>query len=230
MELREKGYLPEAVVNFLALLGWALDDRSEVFSPDELIARFSLKGVSASPAVFNLEKLTWMNGLYLRKKSPEEFALLLLPFLDRDLPPEVHRPLDPHYIAQVASLIQERIRTLGEAVEATSFFFTSEVNFDPSLLKQNLPLAKMQATLEVALESLNPLPSFDASSLESLLRPLAQSLNLKAGDLFQLLRLALTGRTASPPLFQTMEVLGKERCLHRIAKAIRHIEQKLPSL
>jgi glutamyl-tRNA synthetase len=224
-ELRRKGYLPEAVVNFLALLGWAFDDKTEIFSTDELIARFSLEGVSLNPAVFNLQKLTWMNGLYLRRESPEEFARLLLPFLDRDLPSSVRRSLDPDYVAQIAPLIQERIRTLGEAAEATSFFFMLEVNFDPSLLKRSLPLLKMQTTLKVALEKLELLSSFDTSSLESLLRPLAESLNLKTGDLFQLLRLALTGRTASPPLFQTMEVLGKERCLHRIERAIMSIEQ-----
>ena len=229
-ELRRKGYLPEAVVNFLALLGWAFDDKTEIFSMDELIVRFSLEGVSLNPAVFNLQKLTWMNGLYLRKKSPEEFARLLLPFLDRDLPSEVVRPLDSDYVAQVAPLIQERIRTLGEAAEATSFFFMLEVNFDPSLLKKSLPLPKMLTTLKVALENLELLSSFDTSSLEKLLRPLAESLNLKAGDLFQLLRLALTGRTASPPLFQTMEVLGKERCLHRIERAVMTIEQNVPSL
>ncbi len=225
-EYREQGYLPEAMVNFLALLGWSLDDKTELLSRKELKDNFSLERVSRTAAIFNKDKLEWMNGVYIRQLSPEDFARQALPFLERDLPAEVERPLSADYIRQVMPLIQERAKTLAEVAELTQFFFTSELSYESRLLivKKMDPGSAINA-LETSLERLGQLPVFDAESLEASLRPLADELGLKTGQLFGTLRVAVTGRTVAPPLFQTMAVLGKECCLKRMREALTRLHR-----
>jgi len=212
------------MVNFLALLGWSLDDRTEILSRQELIENFSLERVSRTAAIFNHDKLNWMNGVYIRSLSLEDFTQRALSFLDRDLPPGVKGPLPTDYVRQIMPLIQERAKTLVEVAELTQFFFINELDYDASLLigkKMNRESA-IQA-LKVTQEKLEQLAMFDAESLETLLRPLAEELGLKTGQLFGTLRVAVTGQTAAPPLFQTMAVLGKERCLKRIEAALEKL-------
>jgi glutamyl-tRNA synthetase len=219
-DYREQGYLPEAMLNFLALLGWSLDDKTEILSPEELIASFSLERISKTAAIFNAEKLNWMNGVYIRRLPLSDFTRRSLPFLDRDLPPGVKRPLPAGYLEQVMPLIQERARTLLEVPELAQFFFVDELTYEPALLiAKKMDRDSAAAALEASLERLLELPVFSEDSLEVVLRPLAEELELKAGQLFGTLRVAVTGRTAAPPLFQTMAVLGKERCLKRIGTA-----------
>jgi len=225
VEYRDQGYLPEAMVNFLALLGWSLDDKTESISRDELIQSFSLERVSKTAAIFNHDKLNWMNGVYIRNLSLEDFTRRALPFLDRDLPSEVKRPLPTDYVRQIMPLIQERAKTLAEVAELTRFFFIDKLDYDASLLivkKMNRESATQ--ALKIARERLEQLAVFDTDSLEALLRPLAVELGLKTGQLFGTLRIAITGQTAAPPLFQTMAVLGKERCLERIEAALKRLE------
>ena len=223
-EYQEQGYVPQAMVNFLALLGWSLDDRTEIFSVEELIRHFSLERISKPGAIFSHDKLTWMNGVYIRNMSIAELREQLLPFLERDLPQEVKRPISREYVQQMVPLIQERLTTFGEAAEHFSFFFVDELVYDASLLLgKKLTRETAMAGLEAALGQLQDLP-FDASSLELTLRPLASELGLKTGDFFGLLRAATTGRTATPPLFQTMAVLGRERCLERIEAALNKLQ------
>jgi glutamyl-tRNA synthetase len=219
-EFRNQGYLPEAMGNYLALLGWSLDDKTEIISRKELVAHFSLERVSVTAAIFDHQKLAWMNGVYLRQLPIEEFARYMLPFLERDLPEEVKRPLDWDYVKQMAPLIQERARTLNETAKLADFFFVVEPPYDTKLLLQRLGDKSIAIrALATAKDKLSSLASFDAASLENLLRPLSAELGLKTGEFFGLLRVAVTSRTATPPLFQTMAVLGKERCLKRIEVA-----------
>lgn len=219
-EYRDQGYLPEAMVNFLALLGWSLDDKTEILSREELVANFTLDRISQTAAIFNQEKLGWMDGVYIRNLEPADFVLRSLPFLERDLPGEVARPLDIDYVRRILPLVQERARTLSEVTELTRFFFVTETVNDPALLiAKKMDRASTLKTLKVSLERLGSLPAFDEESLENVLRPLAEELELKTGQLFGTLRVAVTGRTAAPPLFQTMAVLGKELCLNRIETA-----------
>ena len=220
-EYRDQGYLPEAMMNFLALLGWSLDDKTELLSCEELVRSFSLERVSRTGAIFNREKLDWMNGVYIRRLSVEDFTQRALPFLENGLPPQVKRPLSREYIGQIMPLIQERARTLAEVAELSQFFFVDELDYDPALLigKKMTQESAAQA-LEVGRQRLEQLQVFDTESLEGLLRPLAEELGLKTGQLFGVLRVAVTGRTAAPPLFQTMSVLGRERCLKRIETAL----------
>ena len=225
-EYREQGYLAEAMVNFLALLGWSLDDKTELMSREELTKSFSLERVSRTAAIFNREKLEWMNGVYIRSLSPEDFVQRSLPFLEKGLPSQIRRPLSTDYIRQVMPLIKERAKTLAEVAELTQFFFTSELNYEPDLLivKKMDPESAINA-LETSLKRLEQLTVFDEESLEARLRPLAEELELKTGQLFGTLRVAVTGRTVAPPLFQTMAVLGKECCLKRIGEAITRLRQ-----
>ena len=220
-EYREQGYLPEAMVNFLALLGWSLDDKTEIIPRRELINSFSVERVSRTAAVFNRDKLNWMNGVYIRSLSVEDFTQRALPFLDSGLPPEVKRPLSIEYIRQIMPLIQERARTLTEVAELAQIFFVDELDYAPNLLiAKGMNQKSATQALETAKQRLERLEAFDAESLEAVLRPLAEELGLKTGQLFGALRVAVTGRTAAPPLFQTMAVLGKERCLRRIQAAL----------
>jgi len=226
MEYREQGYLPQAMVNFLALLGWSLDDRTEIMSQEELIANFSIERIGKTGAIFSQEKLGWMNGVYLRQLSVDELVEQAMPFLERGLPKKVKRPISQDYVRQIMPLIQERMRTLAEGVELASFFFLERLDYDPALLlERGLSRARALTALETAKERLADL-SFEASSLEDVLRPLAAELELKTGELFGLLRVATTGRTAAPPLFETMAVLGKERCLKRIEAALEMLTDK----
>jgi len=220
-EYYEQGYLPEAMVNFLALLGWSLDDRTEVLSRQELIDNFSLERVSKTAAVFNRDKLNWMNGVYIRGLTADEFFEAVEPYLMTDKLAGETLISSEEYVRNILPLVQERARTLAEVTELTQFFFVDELDYDTNLLvgKDMSPQSAIQA-LEASQQRLGQLEVFAAESLEGVLRPLAVELGLKTGQLFGTLRVATTGRTAAPPLFQTMAVLGKERCLKRIETAL----------
>ena len=219
-EYRDQGYLPEAMVNFLALLGWSLDDKTEILSRGEIVKHFSLDRVSKTAAVFNRDKLDWMNGVYLRGLSLEEFTERATVFLERDLPPQVECLGDADYIRRIMPLVQERAKTLAEVPQLTDFFFVEKLEYDVDLLLGRIEGAEAVGALQASLAKLEGLQNWDAASLEAVLRPLADELNLKTGVFFGLLRVATTGRTAAPPLFQTMEVLGRERCLERLKTAL----------
>jgi len=225
-EYQEQGYLPEAMVNFLALLGWSLDDKTELLSRQELIDNFSLERVSQTSAIFNQDKLNWMNGVYIRSLSLEDFVQRSLPFLDRDLPSGVKRPLDTDYVRKIMPLVQERAKTLAEVTELTQFFFVDELDYkEHPPIGKNMDAVSAAKALEAVKQKIEPLPAFDEEALEAVLRPLAVELGLKTGQLFGTLRVAVTGQTAAPPLFQTMAVLGKERCLKRIEAALTKLEK-----
>jgi glutamyl-tRNA synthetase len=225
-EYQQQGYIPEAMINFLALLGWSLDDKTELLSKQELVANFSLNRVSKTAAIFNREKLDWMNGVYIRSLSLEDFTQRVLPFLDRDLPTEVKRPPSVEYVKRMLPLVQERARTLAEVSELTRFFFVDEISYEPELLiAKKMDKESTLKALENSFQRLEQLPVFNEESLEALLRPLAEELGLKTGQLFGTLRVAVTGRTMAPPLFQTMAVLGKERCLKRIKEGLVRLQK-----
>jgi glutamyl-tRNA synthetase len=225
-EFREQGYLPEAMVNFLALLGWSLDDKTEIMSREVLVKYFSIDRISKTAAIFDHEKLRWMNGHYIRQFSQEALMEHIMFVLDRELPQEVKRPISEDYVRRIVPLIQERINTIKEAVTYAGFFFRDDLEYDPSLLiDKKMTKESTLSALRAALKRLSELESFDHDLLEGTLRPLASELGIKAGQLFSPIRIACTGRTASPGLFETMTVLGKERCLKRIEAAIAKLEQ-----
>ncbi|MCK5124367.1 MAG: glutamate--tRNA ligase, partial [Dehalococcoidia bacterium] len=219
-EYQKQGYLPDAMVNFLVLLGWSLDDRTELLSREDLIKHFSLERVGKTAAIFNKDKLEWMNGVYLRALSPGEFVQQAMPFLDRNLPESVERPLNLDYVSHVLFLVQERAKTLAEVPPLTSFFFLDELQYDIGLLLSKEVDAKSATkAITTTLQVLEEITAWDATTLEDILRPLAAELGLGTGKFFGLLRVAVTGRVAAPPLFQTMAVLGEEKCLKRLNMA-----------
>ncbi len=222
-EYRNRGYLPEVMINFLSLLGWSLDDKTELLSRDEIIKNFTLDRVSKTAAVFNNEKLDWMNGIYIRNLSIDDLADRAIPFLEKDLPETVGRPLDRAYVQHIMPLIQERARTLAEITSLTDFFFVDEIDYELNTLLGKLDAAQAFSILQTAAEKLETLKDWASVPLEELLRPLATELEVKTGVLFGLLRTAITGKTATPPLFQTMEVLGKETSMKRIKQALNKL-------
>jgi glutamyl-tRNA synthetase len=220
-EYREQGYLTETMLNFLALLGWSLDEKTELFSRQELVDKFSLDRVSRTSAIFNKDKLDWMNGVYIRSSSVDDLTRRVIPFMEKDLPPEIKRPLDINYVRQIVPLMRERINTLKDAAAYAEFFFVDKLEYDSAMLIGKKMTAETALTaLKGAEEKLSSLESFGHVLLEDSLRRLADDLGIKTGQLFNLLRVATTGRDAVPPLFETMEVLGKERCLKRINAAL----------
>jgi glutamyl-tRNA synthetase len=221
LDFRNMGYLPEAMFNFLALMGWSLDDKTEIMTRQQVVENFSLERMGKTGAFFNIEKLDWMNGVYIRGLTVEDLTNRVLPFLEKDLPPEVKRPLDINYIRQIMPLIRERIKTLKDAATYADFFFVDKLEYEASMLiGKKMTTETALAALKGAEEKLSSLESFDHDLLEDSLRHLADDLGIKTGQLFNVLRVACTARDATPPLFETMVVLGKERCLKRIKIAI----------
>jgi glutamyl-tRNA synthetase len=219
-EYREQGYIQETMLNFLALLGWSLDEKTELFTREELVRNFSIDRISRTAAIFNKEKLDWMNGIYLRKLSVSDYVRRLIPFLERDLPPEIERPLEEEYIGRWVPLIKERAKILTEVAELVTFFYQDHLEYAPADLiikgfdRQTTDNAYKQA--EAIIES----TPFNAKELETKFRALAEELGLKPGQLFASLRIAMTGRAVSPPLFETMEALGEDRVKTRMHDAL----------
>jgi glutamyl-tRNA synthetase len=206
-DFREQGYIPEAVVNFLARLGWAYDDKTEVFSRDDLLRLFRLDRVSPSPAVFDYQKLAWLNGVHLRSLPPEDYEDRVLAYLR-----EQGIDWDETLVRQAAPLVQEKIETLSQFPDYVRFLF-EDVEPDRSLVDGSAPVL---AEAETALAGVEP---FDAETIERELRSLAERLELKPREAFQPIRVAVTGSKVSPGLFESLELLGREQSLRRLRAA-----------
>jgi glutamyl-tRNA synthetase len=204
-DFREQGYIPEALVNFLARLGWSYDDKTEVFSREELLRYFDLERVSPSPAVFDYQKLAWLNGVHLRNLPADEYADRVLAYLR-----EQGIGWDEELVRRAAPLVQEKIETLSEFPGYVRFLF-EEVEPDPSLLDPRV--------LDAAGEALAETEPFAAESIEATLRGLAERLELKPREAFQPIRVAVTGSKVSPGLFESLELLGRDRSLARLSAA-----------
>ena len=227
LEYRDGGYLPDAMVNFMALLGWSLDDKTDIMSRDVLKEHFSMERIGKAGAIFDPQKLLWMNGVYIRQLSREELAERLLPFLERSA--SAGAPgIDKEYLQQIVPLIRERLKNLGEAADMTSYFFQEDIDYDPAtLIQKGMDAGATIQALRKAVDVLGGVKPFDAHSLEEISRSAGTELGLSGRLYYGVLRMATTGRSASPPLFETMEVLGKSRCLERIEAAARKLETKV---
>jgi glutamyl-tRNA synthetase len=207
-EFRTAGFLPETMLNFLALLGWAPDGETTLMSRTELVERFSLERVSPSPSQFDYQKLDWMNGVYLRALQPAEFAHRLLLWLG-----ENGYDWNAERVTQAAPLVQEKIARLSEFPDFAGFLF-HDVEPNPAELEGGTP---MLAAAEEALASLEP---FEAAGIEAVLRKSADRLELKPRQAFQPVRVAVTGSKISPGLFESIELLGRETTLSRLRAAV----------
>jgi glutamyl-tRNA synthetase len=203
-EFRKAGYLPDALVNFLALLGWAPDGETTIMSRDELIERFLLERVTSSPAQFDYAKLDWMNGTYIRALSEEDFAHALILYLG-----EQGYDWDAVLVRKTVPIVQEKIARLGEYPEFAGFFFE---DIEPNLAD----LGDATPMLQAATAALEPLEPFTAEGIEAALRAAADELGLKPRQAFQPIRVAVTGSKISPGLFESIELLGRETTLARL--------------
>ena len=206
-EFRKSGYLPDALVNFLALLGWAPDGETTIMSRDELVERFSLERVTPSPAQFDYAKLDWMNGMYIRALSEEDFAQALIVWLG-----EQGYDWDADLVRKAAPLVQEKLTRLEEFPAYARFLF-EDVHPDPADLDGGVPV------LAAARDALAELEPFTAESIESALRAVLDGLGLKPRQGFQPIRIAVTGSKVSPGLFESIELLGRETTLARLSAA-----------
>ena len=206
-EFREDGYLADALLNFLALLGWSYDDKTTIMSRDELVERFTLERVGSSPAIFDYAKLDWLNGQYLRALAPDAFADALVLYLG-----ERGYEWDAQLVCKTAPLVQEKIGKLSEYPAIARFFF-EEIEPDPADLDP--------AVLEAAAAALADVEPFEAEPIEAALRTMAEGLELSPRKAFQPIRVALTGSRISPGLYESLELLGRAESLRRLASAAR---------
>ncbi|MGA3029392.1 MAG: glutamate--tRNA ligase [Candidatus Limnocylindrales bacterium] len=227
-DYRAQGFIPEAFVNYLALLGWSTGTEEEVLSLAELIERFDLSSVNKAGAVFDRERLEWLNGQWIRRLSADEVIDRLRPFVQAEL--EVGRidwlPSDDE-IRALLPVVQERLPTLSAVGDLIDFLFVRDLDPDPAtIVPKRWDAATTAAALGVAREVLADVGrvSWEADEIEPPLRRLVEDRGWKAGDLFMAIRVAVTGRTATPPLFDTMVALGYERTLARLDRAIGRLE------
>jgi glutamyl-tRNA synthetase len=228
-DYQREGYLPEAVFNFMALLGWSYDDKTEIFTREELIRVFTLDRIGVSAGIYDPDKLLWMNGVYIRRLSLDELTRRTHPYLERPeaeggLPDSVQRPIDLEYTKRILQLEQERLKTLAEAAQKDAFFYVDTLTYDTALLIQKgMDAARTQNALIYARDLLVDTEPWEHTVMEPPMRELATKLGLKPGQLFGAIRVAVSGSTATPPLFQMMEVLGRDVSLKRIEQAIERL-------
>jgi glutamyl-tRNA synthetase len=219
-DLKSMGYLPEGVLNWTALMGWSYDDHTEFFTLDDLVEMFNIDRLNPSPAAINFSKLDHFNGLHIRSLSTPDLAERIKPFFER-----AGYAVEDDKLLMVTPLIQQRIVTLEDAPEMGGFFFEDEVHPIPEqLVGKKMTPAGSAAAARLAYQELSSLQEINHDTAEQPMRTLAEQQELKAGQLFGILRVAVTGRTVSPPLFETMEVIGKETVLARIQRAIDLLE------
>jgi glutamyl-tRNA synthetase len=203
------GILPEAMVNFLSRMGFSLADEREKFTFDDLVAELDLGRITTGGPVFDLAKLDWLNGLYLRELTPDALVERLQGWL-----------LGTGYLRRVAPLVHERIQRLEHFVTATPFFFADDFPLEAELLiPKKRERKECYAAMKSVVEAVDAMRDFDTATLEAVLREQCETTGMSARDLFMMVRVAITGRTATPPLFESMEVIGKARCQGRLRRA-----------
>ena len=213
-EFREQGFLPEALVNYLTRLGWSHGDK-EIFSPAEIAEHFDLEHVGKAGAVFDREKLQWISLEWIKASPPARLAALLPPFLEQVGYPAT---TDTARLAKIAQTLQERSHTLVEMAEQAAFYFRAPATYDPQATAKFWG-AEAPARYTALIKRIEVQDAFDPESLEGLYRGLAAEMGLKLVDLAQLTRLALTGKAASPPIFQVAAILGKSETIDRLKSA-----------
>jgi glutamyl-tRNA synthetase len=217
---RDMGYLPEALLNYLALLGWSLDGETTIIDAATLTENFDFSRVSSNPAIFDVEKLEWMNGVYLRELTSEEFVARVLPLLEAAelITPEQAFERRP-WLLELAPLISERVKVLHEVVPMVRFLFECP-QVDPAARQKVLAKEGVRVALETAHDVLADLVSWQAGAIEDVLRAVPEATGLKAKDVFQAVRVAVAGNTVSPPLFESLALLGREETLARLDAAL----------
>jgi glutamyl-tRNA synthetase len=221
-DFEKMGYLPEAVVNWAALIGWSYDDKTEFFTLDDLIDKFSIEKLNPAPAAVNFSKLDHFNGLHIRALSPSDLAKRIKPFFTG----AGYQIDDEDKLLQVAEVLQVRLGKLDEAPEKAGFFFKEDIYPEPeTLIGKKMTVAESLEMARKIKDLITKLPDFSEQTANQPLRDLATDMGLKAGHVFSFLRNAVTAQKVSPPIFETMTIIGREKVLQRIDNAITLLER-----
>jgi glutamyl-tRNA synthetase len=219
-DLEGLGYLPEAVINWIALMGWSYDDHTEFFTLSDLIEKFSVLKLNPSPAAINFTKLDHFNGIHIRSLSINDLAARIKPFFV-----EKGYRVDDDTLIKIAPIIQERLVTLDEAIEKAAFFFQDEIRPNPDeLVAKGLSASQSAEILEKALRTLESLPSLKAEETEAPMRQLVEESGYSAGQVLGILRVAITGQMVSPPLFQSIEIINPKLVIRRLENALQTLK------
>ena len=230
-EFRSEGYLPEALVNYMALLGWSPGEDREFLNLEEMIDLFSLDKVTKTAAIYDTNKLAWMNGNYMREYNTEKLLNAAYPFLEEDYSSETHiKVQDKAYVKAVINSVRERAKTLKELSEAADYFFKDDITYDEKGVKKNFKKEGTADLLKTLNDELVQLDSLTSTNTEALFNSLCENKNISLGRLMGPARLALTGKTGGPAIFDIIEILGKEKTSKRLEKAVHYIENELDSL
>jgi glutamyl-tRNA synthetase len=215
-EYKGKGYLPDAMINYLSLLGWAPGDNKEFMEVEQIIKKFSLKRVNKRGAEFNEDKLRWLNGEHIRNLNLDAFIGMVKPFLNKEY--------DPERLKGLAALYHGRVKTLLEFKEELDIFTSEDVNYDNEAFEKFLRKDGVLSILAAAKESLKKIEGFNPGNIENELRALLESLKLKGADLIHPLRVAVTGKSVSAGIFEVLALLGKDKTIKRLEKVIEKIK------
>ncbi len=221
-EYRDAGFLPDAMFNYLAILGWSPGEDETLVSREEAVERFNLAAVSRNPAVFDRQKLEWMNGVYIRSLSAEEFTARSLPSVESGLQRALGEQ-EREAFALLAPAVQERAKLLTEVTDQVSFLFVAEPSFDEASWNKVMTGAEAPVALEGAIAALAAIEDWKVGEIEAVLRTMLEEHDLSARKGLQPLRVAVTGSSVSPPLFESMAALGKEPTLHRLEAALARL-------
>ena len=225
-EFRDGGYLRETLVNYLTLLGWSPGEEREIFDISDTIEKFSLENVSKTAAIYDIDKLTWMNGVYLRESNLDYVIKEVIPFfIDKGLIKKEEVEEKYEYIKRVVDAVREKVKLLPEIAEASEYFFRDIEGYDSKGVTKRFKKEGVVELLEKGKEALAKSPSFDVETVEKSYRDLIDELGIKGGDIIHPTRLAISGRTVGPGLFDIISILGKDLCIERINKAIDYIKK-----
>ena len=228
MEYRKMGYVPEALINYIAHLGWSPGSNREIFSVEEIVKEFSLENLSKHAAVFSMEKLNWFNSEYLKKMPIDSLTKMLLPFLKEANYIENEKSLSPaknEYIKEVLKLMHGRFKNFSQFIEFTDYFFVDKIDIEPKAFQTVLNKDGVTEILTALKEKLLTVERWDESNLETVVRSIASSLQIKAGKIIHPTRVSLTGKKIGPGLFELMVFLGKEKNIQRLEDALEKIKE-----
>lgn len=219
-DMKELGYLPEGVVNWIALMGWSFDDHTEFFTMKDLIDKFSIDKLNPSNTAIDFKKFDHFNGLHIRHLTTKELTKRMIPFFEK-----AGIKWDEEKLTKIAPLIQERMVTLDEAPTWAGFFFKNNILPEPKeLIAKGLSAEESLNAAKRAYEAMKKVKDFNRETIEPPLRALVEELAIKPGQLFGILRIAITGQSVSPPLFESMEIIGRDVVLNRVEKGIKLLE------
>jgi len=216
-EYKDKGYFSEALVNFLSLMGWSPKDDREKMSIEQIVKLFSLKSIVKTGAVFNIKKLNWLNGEYIREKPIAELTdFVAAHLIKRGI---LNKDYDRQWLEVVVKSFQTRFCNIDEFIEKSSFLFKEEIDIDPDAAREHLKDKVIISNLQKLGEKLARLSSFTPATIEESVRALSDELGIKAGELIHPARVVLTGRSSAPGIFEVIYLIGKERVIKRLAEA-----------